>query len=238
MSAVQALVFARCLGFVVRAPGFSHPSVPAPVRACFALVLALALARGRVLADVSTAALVPALAIELALGAAIGVAASALYDGAYSGGRLVDDYVGIRISVPTAGIVAGAGFGRLWSLAFVAAFFAFGGHRVLLAALAGTFDWLPPGAALRPVAFAAFATAVPGTLVRAALAVAGPALALAFATQLALAAIARVVPRFSTFALAFAIVLGVALLATVVEVPALLPVAARPWLDLDALRGR
>ena len=179
---MQALVFARCLGFVVRAPGFSHPSVPAPVRACFALVLALALARGRVLADVSTAALVLALASEAALGAALGLAVSMLYDGAYAGGRALDDYVGIRAAVPSAGFVAGAGFGRLWSLAFVTAFFAFGGDRVALGGFAGTRSrWLPPGAA-----FAAGRRSPHSrlrcqtTLVRAALAVAGPALALAF----------------------------------------------------------
>ena len=42
-SATTALLFfARCIGFVMRAPGFSQNSVPKPCNA-FALVLALAL---------------------------------------------------------------------------------------------------------------------------------------------------------------------------------------------------
>ena len=67
-------------------------------------------------------------------GAAIGTAASMLYDGAYCGGRALDDYVGIRAERserPTSR--PAPGFGRLWSLAFTAAFFAFGGDRVALA---------------------------------------------------------------------------------------------------------
>jgi flagellar biosynthesis protein FliR len=38
------LVFARCVGFVFRAPGFSHPGVPPPVRAGLALAMTGALA--------------------------------------------------------------------------------------------------------------------------------------------------------------------------------------------------
>jgi flagellar biosynthesis protein FliR len=39
MTQTTLLVFARGAGMIFRAPGFSHPSVPPPVRA--ALVLAL-----------------------------------------------------------------------------------------------------------------------------------------------------------------------------------------------------
>lgn len=101
------LIFARCAGFVFRAPGFSHPNVPAPVRAGFALALAAALdhARGSA-AAFAPERFVPALATELAFGAAIGTAAAMLYDGAYAGGRTLDDYVGIRASVPSANVAA------------------------------------------------------------------------------------------------------------------------------------
>jgi type III secretory pathway component EscT len=231
----EALIFARCLGFVFRAPGFSHPAVPPPLRAGIAYALSLSCAHGRRSGPtLSWLTFAPALLVEIALGAAIGIAASALYDGAYSGGRAVDDYVGIRVSVPTAGVVAGAGFGRLWSLAFTATFFVLGGDRAVLAALAGTFVWLPPGAVLG-AGFAAFVLGVPQTLLRASLLVAAPALALAFMAQLALAVIGRIVPRFSTFPLTFPIVLGCALIATFATLPAVLPVAGHPWLDLARL---
>lgn len=237
MTGTQALVFARCIGFAFRAPGFSHPAVPPPVRAALAYILSLAFSHGRQSSLVETwSQLMPALFVELVLGAAIGIAASALYDGAYSGGRLVDDYVGIRVSVPTAGIVAGAGFGRLWSLAFTAMFFVLGGDALLLTAFARSFDSIPTGS-LVVANLAALAMSLPATLLRAALFVAAPALGLAFTAQVALAAIGRIVPRFGTFPLTFAIVLGCALLATVVTFPLFLPAAAAPWLDWNLLTG-
>jgi flagellar biosynthesis protein FliR len=232
------LIFARCAGFVFRAPGFSHPNVPGPARAGFAYVLARALA-GAAGTHVSLAPerFVPGVVTELALGAAIGTAAAMLYDGAYAGGRALDDYVGIRASVPSANVAAGAGFGRLWSLALAAGFFVTGGYRIALEAFARTFEPLPPGVLVAGAGLETFALALPATLLRAALFVAGPALAVAFAAQVALAAIARVVPRFSTFTLAFPVVFACVLLATLAALPRVLPAAASPWMDLSALRG-
>jgi flagellar biosynthetic protein FliR len=231
-------VLARCAGFVFRAPGFSHPDVPPPVRAGFAYALALALSNAAPGLPANAIGLLPGLLTETCVGAAIGVAASMLYDGAFSGGRALDDYAGIRASVPNANVAAGAGFGRLWSLAFAAAFFAAGGYRVALEGFAQTFVTLPPGALAATPDIAHFAIALPATLLRAALFVAGPAIAIAFVLQVSLALIARLVPRFSTFALAFPIVLGGVLLATALTLPWALPAAAHPWFDLTLVRAR
>jgi len=189
-------------------------------------------------AHVAAAALPLAVASEVALGAAIGTAASLLYDGAYAGGRALDDYVGIRGSVPSANVAAGAGFGRLWSLAFATGFFVLGGDRLALGVFAATYRSLPPGALVGAADLATFAVTLPSTLLRAALLVAGPALVLALSVQLALAAISRVVPRFSTFPLSFGLVLGAAIVATLASLGAILPVAGVPWFDLSALRVR
>jgi flagellar biosynthesis protein FliR len=77
-----------------------------------------------------------------------------------------------------------------------------------------------------------FALALPATVLRAALAVAAPAIAVAATLQLALAAVARVVPRFSSFTLAFPAVFAAALIVTVSTVALLAPLGARPWLVL------
>jgi flagellar biosynthetic protein FliR len=233
------LVFARCAGFVFRAPGFSHPDVPPPVRAGFAYVLALALAHAYgSSARYARDGIVFAVATEALIGAAIGIAASMLYDGAYAGGRALDDYVGIRASVPSADVAAGAGFGRLWSLAFATAFFTLGGYRFALRAFGESFVALPPGTLVGSSDLQTFAVALPETLLRAACFVAAPAVAIAFVAQVSLAAIARLVPRFSTFTLAFPIVFACAILATVAGLGETLHVAATPWMDLSALRAR
>lgn len=235
------LVLARSAGFVFRAPGFSHPDVPPPVRAGLAYVLTIALAPQPVSVlpgATGHGGLVVALAAEAVLGAAIGTAAAMLYDGAYAGGRALDDYVGIRASVPSANVQAGAGFGRLWSLAFVTAFFTLGGSGVAILAFAQTFDSVPPGALVRASDLAAFAVTLPATLVRAAFFVAGPPVAIALVAQVALAGVARVVPRFSTFTLSFPIVFACVVLVTAASLPLVLPAAAVPWMDLSRLRAR
>ncbi len=233
----ELLIFARCAGFAFRAPGFSHPSVPPPVRAGFAFALSLALDRTYAsTARIGAGGFAFALVTETLVGAAIGIAASMLYDGAFSGGRALDDYVGIRSSVPSAGVAAGAGFGRLWSLAFTAGFFVLGGYAVALVGFADAFATLPPGALASSHDMQTFAIALPQTLLRAALFIAGPAIAIALVAQIALAVVARLVPRFSTFTLSFPIVFVCVLVATVAALPLALRAAASPWMDLTMLR--
>lgn len=231
------LVFARCAGFVFRAPGFSHPSVPPAVRAGLALVLAIALfpAVQQVHAP-DGIAFVVAIAGDLGIGAAIGVAASVLYDGAYAGGRALDDYVGIRGSVPNAQIFAGSGFGRVWSLVFTAGFFLLGGYRVLILAFCRSFQSVPPGGTVPAHALYAYAVALPVSIIEAALLVAGPAMALVFVAQVTLGALTRVIPRFASFTLSFPIVFAMALIATVAAVPLLFGESAVPWLRVPFVR--
>jgi len=236
----EMLVFARCAGFVSRAPGFSHPSVPPPVRAGFAAVLSLAIAHAYAgtARSVSSGSLLVAFVVELLIGATIGVAASALYDGAYAGGKMIDEYVGIKTQVPSADVVANSAFARLWSMLFAAAFFVLGGYRIAIAAFADAFSTLPPGAVLATDRLEGFALSVPLTLVRAALLVAAPAIAVAFTAQVGLGILSRIAPRFSSFTLSFPLAFGCAIAATVASIPLVLPVAGLPWLDLSQLRGR
>ena len=235
MSGTALLVFSRCAGFVWRAPGFSHPSVPHIVRAGFALLLGIALFAGVRARVPDGAAFALAAAGEFGIGAAIGFAAGLLYDGAYAGGRALDDYAGIRGSVPNAQVYAPSGFGRVWSLVFTAGFFLLGGYRPLLLALALSFDRLPPGTLPDTHALYAYAVLLPGTIVEAALLVAAPAIALVFIAQVALGALARVIPRFAAFTLSFPIVFGAAILATLIAVPLLFPQSASPWMRIPFL---
>lgn len=223
------LVFARTAGFLFKAPGFSHPSVPPPLRAGLAVALALGItpARGRAL-HFEGPQLAVAVVLELAIGTAIGYGAAVLYEGAYAGGRVLDEYVGIRGSVPTAAIAGSTGLGRLWSVAFVAAFFLLNGHLLAIAALAESFAQLPPGAPIENGALLRYAIALPATIVRTALIVAGPALVLAASIQLALGAVSRIVPRFGNFTLPFPVVFGAIILVTLAAVPLVLPLAGDP----------
>jgi flagellar biosynthetic protein FliR len=231
MTQTTLLVVARSAGMVFRAPGFSHPSVPAPVRAGFALALALAVApHAGAAPPLGAGAFALAIASETLLGATIGIGASLLYDGAYYAGRLVDDYVGVRASVPTAAVTSAQAFGRLWSSVFLAGFFLLDGYVPVIGTFAESFAHIAPGAAATRGAWLHVALALPATIVRASLAIAAPALAVTLTVQIGLAAVARVVPRFASFSLTFPVVFGAALIVTIVGIPLLAPLTAHPWL--------
>jgi flagellar biosynthesis protein FliR len=232
MTQTTLLVFARGAGMIFRAPGFSHPSVPPPVRAALALALAFAIAPHVRNVAFDGAGFTLAIASETLLGAAIGTGASLLYDGAYYAGRTIDDYVGVRGTVPNANVTSAQAFGRLWSSVFLAGFFLLDGYVPVVRAFAGSFDAVAPGGIVTPAAWTQFAVALPETIVRAALLIAAPALAVALTVQVALAAVARVVPRLASFSLAFPVVFAVAIIVALSGIPLFAPLAAHPWLVL------
>ncbi|HTX60402.1 MAG TPA: flagellar biosynthetic protein FliR [Verrucomicrobiae bacterium] len=234
LTATGLLVFARCAGFAFRAPGIGHPSVTPPVRAGFAAFAALAIAPSLPANRLGGALLLVALASEFLLGGAIGVAASAIYDAAYAGGRAIDDYVGVKAIAPSVALVAPSGFGRIWSLAFTGGFFLLGAYRVVLIALARSFERIPPGVAPHGAALGAYVLAIASTIFAVALAVAAPALGLVLLVQVALGALSRAVPRFGGFTLSFPLIFAAALIATALAVPLLAQLAAHPLAALPA----
>jgi flagellar biosynthetic protein FliR len=234
VNATGFLIFARCAGFALRAPGFSHPSVSPAIRAGLAVFLTLTVAPGvhAGAPRVDGAALLPALVAEYLLGGAIGLAASLVYDGAYAGGRAVDDYVGVKAIAPSLQLVAPSGFGRVWSLAYTGGFFLTGAYRPTVLAFAHSFVRIAPGAGVDAHAWAAYAAGLAVTIVAVALAVAAPAIGLGFVVHVALGALSRAVPRFGSFTLAFPLAFAAALIVTAVAIPSLAPHVMAPMLAI------
>ena len=232
------LVLARCAGFVSRAPGLSHPSVPPTVRAALALFFAMAVGpTAKPLAEnVDGVAWLVAAVTEFLIGMGIGMAASLVYDGAYAGGRAVDDYVGVKAIAPNLQLVAPSGFGRVWSLAFTGGFFLTGAYRVMLLGFGRSFALLPPGAPIQTQVWSAYIAGFSTTLAQVALTVAGPAIGLAFVVQVAVAALSRAVPRFGSFTLAFPLAFAAALVMTAVGVPLLPRHNMQPFLAIPHLK--
>lgn len=225
-----ALILARTLGFVFRAPGISHPSVPPMVRAGFAVLFSVViLGIAHVHPREHGLFFVLALVIEFGIGSAIGFGAAILYDAAYAAGRTIDDYVGIRVMAPTATQYLSSGYGRLWSLAFTGGFFILGAYRIVIAGFAASFDTIAIGSA-HALAWNSYVLALSSAVVKAAVLVAAPSIALAFAVQVALAALSRIVPRFATFSLSFPLSFAAALVGTILALPALYHMSGHPWL--------
>lgn len=224
------LVFARTLGFAIKAPGLGHPSTPRTVRIVFAVGITLALATDfpRSIHDFSLTLMI-AFVLEMAIGAAMGLSSAILYDGAYAGGRMLDDYLGVRTAMPMATVASGAEFGRLWSNVFLAGLLFSGGFERLLQFFAQSFALFPPGSIPAPGQIHEYALMLATLISQAALIIIGPAVASAFLAQVCLGAIARMVPRLSTFALSFPIIYALALGSSVAAMPRMLPYAAHAW---------
>ncbi|HZV77401.1 MAG TPA: flagellar biosynthetic protein FliR [Candidatus Babeliales bacterium] len=214
------LVFARCAGFVFRAPGFAHPSVPGVLRGGLAAALTIAIVPFVAAAPASDGmAFVLAAVTEFLLGSAIGMTAALVYDGAYAGGRIVDDYVGVKAIAPSLQLVAPSGFGRIWSIAYTGAFFLSGAYRPVIAGFANSFVRIPLGAPLHPNDWSVYASVFAASFALVASQVAAPSIALAFVVQIALGALSRAIPRFGSFTLAFPLAFAAALVATAIALP-------------------
>lgn len=213
MTAALWLVFARAIGFLARAPGFSRLGVPPAVRAVFAFALALAIAPSITSGTQRDAGLfVFAIAGEALAGATLGIAATLVAEAVGAAGRVLDDFIGLRASVPGVA-VAPAGLGGLWTLVFTTAFFTLGGCDALVAAFARSFSVFPLGAMLDGEMLRRAGIGFALSFMRLALELAMPGLCIALCIHAGLAALARVVPRFSHLSLAYPIAYAGVLLA-------------------------
>jgi len=231
VSTTALLVFARALGFVARAPGFSRASVPVPLRAGFAFVLALSVAAWQPkVGPLHALALGTAAIREVLIGALLGFAASLIAETVAAAGGLVDDLVGLRALPGIA--VAPPGFAGLWTLVFVVALFALGGVDMLVLAFAQSFVVLPLGPQLDSRALTPFGIGFIGPLVRLALQLAAPAIGISLVVQLALGALGRILPRFGSLTLGFPAAYAGVLLAAFAALGWIRDLGAHPLLRL------
>ncbi len=228
----EALVFARTIGFVFKAPGFSNKAVPAVIRAAFAAVLTVLIAPS--VPSAPHAKLIAGFAFlavgEFAVGATIGLAAAILYNGIDAGAQALDDFVGIRGINPAAGPMAGVGFGRVWSYVFTTAFFMFGAYALPLQVFADGLRQIPPGTMFDPSQWKTFVYAFPTLILRASLMVAGPAYLIGMIAQFGLGAVSRIIPKFNTQNISFGVTYAVVLLVTITTLPLASYWAAHPWI--------
>lgn len=226
MSVTLWLVFARAIGFFSRAPGLSRQSVPPQIRVGLAFVLAVAVAPSVPHVRATDAlVLLGALLGETLVGLLFGAAATLAAEAAAGAGRILDDFVGLRASIPQIA-VAPPGLGALWTLVFTAGFFALGGVDVLVSAFAHSFDLVPAGMApaagvLRKTGLG-FGTA----FARLALDLAAPAICVALCIHLGLATLVRVVPRFAHLSLAYPVAYAGVLLAAFLSLSTLRELAS------------
>jgi flagellar biosynthetic protein FliR len=223
-----AMVVARCGGVFLVAPVFAHAAVPVRVRLGIGIVMGLA-AASRLAAPAAVPAhgleLALALVLEAAIGAAIGYLARLVFVGVELAAAHIGQQMGLGLAEVFDPQQSGGSqaVGRLLELTAVVVFLAIGGHRMLISALLGTFDVLPPGfaratqAAAWPSCQAALqaATAMLATSFVLALKLAAPVLAAILMTTAAAGLVQKTLPQLNilTVGLPVRALLGLVVLA-------------------------
>ena len=217
MTATLLAIFARALGYFVRAPGFSRTNVPPAVRVLFAFMLAIGMLPGvGRMREHSATAFAALVAGEALTGAVFGFGATLVFEAFAAAGRMLDDLVGLRASIPGVGI-APVGFGGLWLLVFVAAYFALGGIDALVVTFAKTFDAVPLGTAVDAQTLRAAGFEYLPRFARLSLQLAAPAMCVTLCVHAGLAVLTRVIPRFGHLSLAYPAAYAVAMLVAFVS---------------------
>jgi flagellar biosynthetic protein FliR len=231
-----ALVVVRVGGLFVFSPVLGDVAVPVPVRAALALLVAAAVtpvvaASGGVSIPTG-AALLGALILECLVGLAIGFAAHAYLAAAefagslagYQGGldlsRVLDPITGVQISLVS----------NAKRLVAVMVFLALDGHHLVLRAVAGSYQVLPPGAVHLSAAFAEQAIGLTARLLAFGLQIAAPVLATTLITDLVLLLVGRAVPQIQILLVGYPLKLAAGLVGVALALTFFLA-TARPYIE-------
>jgi flagellar biosynthetic protein FliR len=218
------LAFFRLGGVLAVAPVFGHRSVPvahrAGLAALVALVVAPLLAGPPAAGDRDALGLLLAVGGELLLGAALGAVASLLLAAVEVAGELIGSQMGLGLGAlydPSLGTQATV-VTRTLDLLALLLLLTFDGHHLVLQAVVGSFQRLPPGS-LGPGAAAPGVLALGGRVVRSGLELAAPVVGILLVVNLTLALLTRVAPQANLFVIGLPITMGIGLFCLVQTLP-------------------
>ncbi|NBB94700.1 MAG: hypothetical protein GVY16_03070 [Planctomycetes bacterium] len=228
------LATCRAAGVLLVAPPFAAMTVPLRLRVAMALVLGVAVL-GRLFEPAmvapAPASLLAAVVMELGMGLVIGLGVRLIFTGMAIGAWHVATQMGLTIGEladPSAGQNGGP-LQRLLVVGAIAVFVLLDGHMQLAAALMGTYETLPLGAAWQPLGLLKFVVGLLGSSFLLALKVAAPVLLALIVVTVVLGVVQRSMPQLHVFnmglparALLGLIVLGGA-------VAALVPLTDQAW---------
>jgi flagellar biosynthesis protein FliR len=213
---VFALVLARVSGLVLAAPLFSSRLIPVRLRIALALCLAAVISplhwQSSLLANSQPVEFLLSAACELALGLLLGISVALLLMAARMAGELASSLTALSFtqefdeqgqSLPS--------LARLLDLATTGIFLAIGGHRLIVAAMLDTFQWLPPGTARPGGAWLEGLTNVATQSMSVGLRMAAPLIVSLLLAHLAIAFVSRTIPQLNAMGVGFSLNVLVAL---------------------------
>lgn len=226
LAIMAMLALARAGGLLLALPHTSSTAVPGPVRAILVVALSLSLAgvaAPPVLPRLDVLGLVLAVAGEVIVGLALGFVVHL----ALAGVRMAGELIGVEIGLSFSAVADPANPGTSTATASLLGhlgmqlLFALGIDRVLIGGLAHSMRRVPLGTGSIGGDTVATLTEQASGALDVALHLALPVLATGLAVKLAIAVLARFVPRLQIFGLAFAITLATGLVALHQALPSL-----------------
>jgi flagellar biosynthetic protein FliR len=198
---------ARATGFVLLAPPFNSRTVPAPVKAAFAMALSLLLSTqiAPSLPEVTGGFLAVAAITEVVIGAALGFVVQLLFTAVQMAGDLIDLTGGFSLqpAYDPLAMTQNSSVGRLHYLLAVTLLFTSGGHLMIVKGFATSYVGLPVGGEVPTDQIAAVVTTALSMMFLAALQIAGPMVAVLLLADVALALLSRAAPALNIFAIGF-----------------------------------
>lgn len=222
-----ALVLARVSGLFLTAPVFSSSTIPIRIKVYAAMAVALVVLPNLLATPVAVAGwidLLAGMAAELALGAIFGFFLNLMFVGLQIGAQLASQQCGIAMAEvfnPGADIEVDV-LGNIYYWVVTIAFFALGGHRMLVRSLLDTFVWLPPLGVAWPDSVTGLLVSAVAACFELALRLAWPVLLALLLTELAMGFVSRTMPQLNILAVGFPlrILVGLAVVLLTIEMAA------------------
>jgi flagellar biosynthesis protein FliR len=199
----------RAAAWLAVCPPFSTRGIPGPVKGMLSVAIAVPVVprlSGQVPANLSTPMLLADIVEQAVIGAALGFLTALLFAAVQAAGNLVDLFGGFSIAFafdPFAFSGGTAVFGRFYNLTATALLFATNAHQLVLRGFTQSYQAIPLDGALSLSALNHLLTVGIGQMFLAALQIAGPLMAVLFATDIALGLLSRAAPALNAFGLGF-----------------------------------
>ncbi len=225
------LASTRCIAWLSIAPPF-RGTVPPKIRAGLGLSLGIALAphlsKEPNLPTDDFSSILGAFLFQVGIGLALGFVVYLVFQAATAAGSMIDYFSGLTSSQlfnPMSGSSDGP-MTRFYTMIVTAVMVVTGGHLLLVAGLARSFDAAPVGG-LRVDRLAVILTAGVGNFLLAALQIGAPLLGALFVTELLLSLASRAAPQLNILVLGFGAKSLVLISVSTVAIPLLVAVVPR-----------
>jgi flagellar biosynthetic protein FliR len=221
----------RCVAWLSIAPPFKG-LVPAKVRAGLGLALGLCLAphlaqRSDLPVD-DFGPMLAAFLFQVGVGLALGFVVYLVFEAVQTAGATIDYFSGLtsaQLFNPMTGSADGP-MTRMYQLVMTVVLFATGGHLLLVAGLARSFEAAPVGG-LRVDHLASVLTSGVGNFLVAALQIGAPLLGALFVTELLLSLASRAAPQLNILVLGFGAKSIVLIVVSAIAIPVVVGVVPR-----------